>query len=314
MPKVVYPTENKYDGPWLIEYGKLAQLDAVAEKKYQELLQIREKQITEAVRIEIKTRPDYKKYTSKAAISRLVRERYEFQGESRSVAILLPKERKVVAESFEAARKEKLLDDVVPLGFELQFEVARTSATISLGGYDRNTLNYRVRSSDDSLAADITYEIESWIKSVRPPAWHRFWKMIHGWHFLLLFLLFPIFLVATSIPSNTYKRHLRVEALQLVRQGITVENQPRATQLLLELAIDMPPKTSFDALPWRALAIISLTIVGLVFVASFPPRSHVGIGKGENRIKFWRIYLQILSVTIPVGVILPTLLNQIRLF
>jgi len=317
MATVIYPTQGDIAAPWLIDSKALDQLDALIHKQYRSLVEARNAQVKAAVHQEFAaTKPEYRKPTTKAEITRRVKNSYPFSGENCGVTLLLPKDRKAKAASFEELRKDPALKDELPLGFTISISVGRASIEITLGEYSRDRLRYDVKDSDPSTARDATYSIDSWIQTVRLPLWQRIWKKIQGVQLFLAFFLLVFALVTVPDASKQYKADLQSDVGQILQIGVSAENLSRAVQLILTFTSDyVPPRYNSIMGPfWKRLGIVGGIVAFLGILVSFPPRTSVAIGRGVSRVRFWRFYTRLISITIPTGIILPIVLNQVHLF
>ncbi len=315
MTEILYPMRKEFSAPWLIDFDKLELLDEVIEKQHKELLDYREKGIQAAIKEEISNYKDNEQHIVKEKIEEQTRNSYEFCSEFRKVTILLSKGREVQAESFKEASKEQFLQDEVPIGFSAKLEVGSTKVEITLGEYDRDEIRYKVDSNDSAIAKDIIYDIESWIKSVLPRLWLRIWKKVYGWHFNLIFLWVLCAAVTLPVVYKQFQSEIKKDVEAIIVEGIDSDNIEKAIEFVLIYASNYVPeqyRTNVES--WlRKLIVFSSIFAVVILILSFPPKSNIGIGKGESRIRRWRVYLRIVSFTIPVVIILPIILNQIQI-
>jgi hypothetical protein len=317
MAIIIYPTEKEQSAPWLIDKEKLDQLDDIIQKHYSMLREARDLQLKAAVEKEFRNiKPELRNPKVKAELFRRTKRSYEFEGEALKVTILLSKGRKVEAETIQEASKMPILADEVPIGLEIVLEVARTRIEIALGKYTRDMLRYLVTSKDENFSRDVAYSLESWIKSIRPPLWQRIWKSIQGIQVLFIFIPLIFTIITFPNPAKQYRNHLSTEISKIIQDGVDSTTINRAVELMLIITADYSPsKYKASISSWLAkLAILGGCLVVFTLIFSFPPKSHISIGKGETRVRFWKVYTRILSVTIPVGIILQVVLNQIHIF
>ena len=317
MALIIYPTEKDQSAPWLIDRQKLDQLDDLIQKNYSALKEARDLKVKAAVEKEFRTiKPELRNPRVKADLFRRIKNSYQFEGESLIVTIILSKGRKVEASNIQEAGKMPILADEIPIGLEINLEVADTKIDIALGKYRRDTLHYLVKSNDENFRRDVAYSLESWIKSIRPPLWQRIWKIIQGIQVLFIFIPLIFMIVTFPNPAKQYRNSLTSEINEIIQGGVDSTTINRAVELLLVIAADYSPsKYNTSISSWLAKLIkLCSCLVAFTLVFSFPPRSHIGIGRGESRVRFWKLYTRILSVTIPVGILLPVVLNQIHIF
>jgi len=100
----------------------------------------------------------------------------------------------------------------------------------------------------------------------------------------------------------------------MLKQGLNEQQRQRALEIILALESDYVPagmpqvqKPSTAWFWW--FAGIGLAISTLI---SFPPRTQIGIGRGESRIKQWKAWIRFISVFIPSSILLPLLIDRLR--
>jgi hypothetical protein len=125
-----------------------------------------------------------------------------------------------------------------------------------------------------------------------------------------VFLSLP---VLVGFPLDRYKNDLKSQAHELLKDGITPDETEKALDILLKLQSGFLPKDYIEANPtslrgWYILVTCAALfgIIGLI-----PPKTNLGLGKGEQRVKRWIIWIRVVSVVIPTGIILPIVLNKL---
>ena len=104
-------------------------------------------------------------------------------------------------------------------------------------------------------------------------------------------------------------------ARELLDQGITDQNYIEAIQLLLIIQSDYDPNSSAVETPaWFRVVLWGGLLTSIVL--SFKPKITLGIGRGNELITRWKIWLQIVGITIPGllfgSFIWPTIVDWIR--
>ncbi|HEY0172311.1 MAG TPA: hypothetical protein VGB98_14905 [Pyrinomonadaceae bacterium] len=229
--------------------------------------------------------------------------------ETRNITIYLKGNKKTVVSSFVDALRQQALLDEIPVRFEVTLRSGDIGCDIRI---DRDgDLTIGVSPEHLSESRELFASVQRWALSVRPPAWQRWWVVLN-------FLQWPLFiiglLIAASIASNsenTYKE----QAVQLLKDGVTQDEQLKAIELILLLEAGLVPTGQGKTPGWFMFFLVGGLI--LCVILSVTPKSMIGIGKGEEKIKRWRIWLRIVFILVPgfifVQILLPYLLRWLGL-
>lgn len=135
MAEVIHSTSFEGDGPYLIARADLEKLDVLIE---QEWTKLRAEEATVAAR-EADAIQQRRARGREADIA-AVRAQAEAEVEelfairrSRSISVLLPHERRVAVESFQAAHRLAELAAEEPVGFDIQMSTKQCQCSLSLG-------------------------------------------------------------------------------------------------------------------------------------------------------------------------------------
>jgi hypothetical protein len=116
----------------------------------------------------------------------------------------------------------------------------------------------------------------------------------------LLFLLLFFSAVAES-ETKRGRQTLVAQAREMLSRGLKPADQPRATELILAFLSGYAPpgaETSTPAWWWAYVGGGFLVCV----LASFPPRTVIGIVKGASSVERWRRWIKFMSFTLPVTI------------
>ena len=317
MTEIIYPTDLKLTGPWLVEIDKLKNLDNMIDREWKKLSEYREEQIQKEITKKLKEYPAEKQDEYRKSVETNVRHDYILGREKRNIDIFFKSNKKMFVKSFKEAYEEPTIKEEIPTGFKMELELGDVSADLSIGEYfDKDGLSISVESQEPKISNELFYKFERWARSVAPPMWQKIWKKMGGiqW-FFLYFTLFAVILIMPS-SSSQYKKVLIAEANELISTGINKENIERATEIILKLETGFVPKDfRTNQSYWIKLYLIINSIVFILcLISSFPPKTYLGIGLGENKVKHWKLWIKIISIFIPIGILLPILLNQIKIW
>jgi hypothetical protein len=303
MSEFFYQTSESIRGPWLIPGEQLRALDKILTDEYARLIERNQKVLDADVEdqlrrdLEFESRENRTKEEIKQKrdqIKKSLRDYHRYT-ESRELVMFFDKDkRKMKVEKFEDALRESTLMDEVPTRFEAKIECGEIRCDVGLSKY-LNTLDIRVSPEHLSEARELFVSLLGWAKANRPPKWQQLWRTFNGLQWILwMVVLFISFGVVSDSAKTAYKQ----EASALLQKGVSQENQLRAIEILLALQSDYSPPSREGSVPgWLKL----LFFGGLItcIATSFAPKTILGIGKGEDKIRFWRWWLRFVFYLVP---------------
>ncbi len=329
MAEFIYATSLRIPRPWLIDAKQLESLDNIVNeeeaklsKRNKEKLDIEiEKRLKDDVGVEgaifrkeleldrkrLKGGPveevndeefiEEVKQTRRTEIRSLLLNRsYSDYNQDRSLTIHLKKNKKVVVKSFDEALRQQSLIDEMPVGFRWVLNSGEIKCQIDLernGTLDITVSPEHLPESRESFAA-----LQRWAVSIRPPKWQQLWAFVNPLQWMLFFVVLFVSFVLVGDTEATAKRYHKEQAYQLLKDGISQDEQLKSIETLLALdAGYIPPNLTVQTPSWLKLLLYGglLTFLAL----SFPPKSRIGVGKGERSIKSWRIWIRIVFVVVP---------------
>jgi hypothetical protein len=327
MAKVSYPTEARIPLPLLVTEDQLKRLDQILDQSHVKLRLERDRQLEADIdediaddlrRERIKKQEITSEYREKLKKQSLLRS--SWREEERAVTISLTRGRQVTVESFAEAESQAISQDEVPLGFVCRLNVGPAGLHVSLNGRWSEDLRIEVKPNHGEAAQEVFGALVNWANDVRAPKWQRRWHQLQFASVMLLALivllgmiLFPLITWGQGVQESN-----REEARKLLAQGgINPANEARALELILAIESDFEPAGSQRRLPGtRYWAYISLAGAFLLIVAIRPTRA-IGLWKGKEKLKREKLWIRIVSVTIPTllvtTVLLPWLLHFLHL-
>lgn len=313
MPELLYPTSKSYDGPWLIDLKSLEVLDDIVNREWDKMKQHKELRINEKIERELKALPPDKRDEKEASIEERVRNSYRFEKDKSELTINFKSGNKMAASSFEEASREPSVSSEIPIGFRLKLESGEVSTELSVNDSGYDNLKFSVEPENALISKDIFFEINKWAKSNRSPIWVRIWRSIQGLQWVLLFVMLVSHSLFVKTDYDKYKKALTAEAHKIIQNGVDSTEVNRALEILLSLETKYLPETVEDSLSISRSYVVILAIAFFIcIVLSFPPKSYLGFGKGEKRVRYWKFWLKLISVTIPISILLPILLDKFK--
>jgi hypothetical protein len=306
MTKIAYPTEIDIDGPWLIEGGRLQELDSVLDKCFEKMRVENTRMVNERIEAKILERMQ-ERHLTEVDVAKL-RADYEksppwygFDGDKRSVTIYLSGGRTIEGARFSDFLATATLQNEIARGFVATAKVGQTEATVRLAsGYFQNHLSIKTSPRNNDVALETFGLLQNWQVDVSPKRWQQLWLKV-SWllpMFAVIWLVIGMSVMA-GLADAAPQRQLKEEARQLIRQGINPSNQLRAEQLLLEIESDyVPDQKTPDQISPRMWTYFVVGLACLIAL-SFCPKLCIGIWADRAKLQHYRWWFRVISVTIP---------------
>jgi len=316
MTELVYSTGLQIEGPWLLDADALAQLDDVLTDEWKRLQGWQEEILDEEAEAEIQRDREggYYQGLPEAELLQKKKEVIERKGtrlsNRKEIRIHLLKSRSVLVDSFRDAFKEQALIEEVPIGFEIHIDCGKVRCRVSLDR--RSGLSINASPEELSEARELFVVLRQWAMENRAPAWQRIWTRYHGIQWPIWYV---ILFLGTTVLDVTATEDAKLMARGLLDKGISAADVPKAIELLLILQTKYHPGQPGMQWPGWYKAIIVFGLIACVCL-SIRPKSILGIGRGAERIAWWRRWLKFIGITIPTLIggtlILPYVEDLIR--
>src|SRR6185295_17165241 len=134
--------------------------------------------------------------------------------------------------------------------------------------------------------------------------WQRWWLKLaeFGVQWAVWFMAMAITLnFIKSRVQNDFKQDLRNQTVALLTNGIPIEKQGKALELLLAYTFDYHPKTPDLRIPNWCFILFGGGVIYCIAL-SYKPTIAVAIGRGEEKVKWWRRYSKFILITTPTFV------------
>jgi hypothetical protein len=183
---------------------------------------------------------------------------------------------------------------------------------ISLTSHGNQRINISVTPESNQFSKEIFYKLNNWAESTQLRKWIQLWKIINQGQWFLVMIYFVFFGIFIQLDSDLYKKDLKNEANLLLKDGIDSTEITESIEIMLSLDTKFVPKDyKKENLSTKYYLIGLIILIVICIPLSFSPKSNIEIGLGKNKIKKWKIWIRIISITIPIGIILPIFINKI---
>jgi hypothetical protein len=296
MAKIATPGTTDREGIWLLSQNDLEELDSVIEKI--------ERLIINSCEIQGK---DYGQ--SPVQITSM----QELQKIGRKVALVFEDDRRLTDSSIKNLLKENSLRDLKPKELTVSIRHGNNFFKLRISS-SKDNLRYEIDCYDLSDKDEIRYEIEKWIDSKSNWRVLSFWSSISGLAVIILIIPLLIYTLDVFFTSyTTYKSVAEGEMRAILKTGIDSTNLFRAVELGLHIQSGFVPSNFVpkeqEKDPKDIKILVGLIFLFLVFI--FKPKSVIGIGKNKAVLDSRRIWIKIVTVTIPAALIIAPLWNRI---
>ena len=309
MAQVIYPCEETFRGPWLLEREGLDSLDAVI-KEQMERLEARRKHLLEnAIRREkdqLHNTEEYKaldeagrKEEDKKAKMRVESAPAYAEGKC-VVTLTLSSKSRVVEDSFGKAAMEPACESHSVVKAEVKLTCGDITAEIVVPTPEKNSPLRVVTLPEGSEAARETFtKFRLWAEDHKPD-WLR---IINGLPPIAIFafalsLSILLSMLTLLIGSRRGGESWAEEAKDVLEKKMTPELQGRALQLLLRKEVyGRDPEIEVSFPYWVRCSIVMILIATLLLVIQ--ATTAFEIGKGKTSVKWQKWYAGILRRILP---------------
>lgn len=323
MPDKIRTTSSAALGPWLLNAESLKELDKLVDEEWGRLMDLRKQRIEEVAEKELKVWLDYdrvEKVTKKDRESKQdtirakVSERYGYEA-TRSLTLHLHGNERIELTCFADALRHPSCAGESPMGFTLKLRCmeVRCSVEVPRIGLLGPTLQIEATPDTSQMAQEMYTVFQSWRDSNSPTKLQQIWRSFAEHRWLLIPLTAFLMLVFLGAKQTTGRHEYQLEALKMVKEGISQDEVPKALELLLCLEANLVPKSA-NILSNPSSWFLPISILLIMSLTSIAPNAVLGIGKGEAAIKRWRSWAKLLLVIAPTWIFGTFLEPKIRQF
>jgi len=307
MAEFIHSTKAEIDGPFLIDRSQLEALDKILEEEWLRFREERKARLDQAVEQDFKKErsKSYYKEESDEHIRKRIRNEFDNSHafrERKEFFLFLKNGSSAKVLDFAAAHREPDLHDKEPNGLYAILQSGEHSCEVTITNR-RPSLTVEVSPKRDQFVQQTLMVLKNWQNSVRPPKWQSIWvKLVRGSPVHWVVWFFAVAMSFLSIEQNAetiQARQFHQEAMQLVTNNISGENQGKAIRLLLAKTYGFAPKPIKREFPsW--FFVILFGGLAYCFGLSYTPDVSIAIGQGEGKVRFWRRYSKFILITTPM--------------
>lgn len=310
MAKLITPSENVLDGPWLLGKDQLSLLNTTIEKIEQHLKKAEDIRVTSEAEIHMQEYQNiYPNLTIEQAKEKV--KKYSTSRRKENYSIIHTKEGKVIEdESLLGILKDPQVDHYTPTELRIKRAFGASEFSLKVSEYGKLYVNTLV--ANESIQADINYEIKNWIDPIKPKILVRWWSEV------IPYMLIPIGIILLLIglnnsPTNLqlYKEELSRESYKLLENGLSPEEETKAIEIILEDRSNYVPN-DFKPVPQKSKhSLFWVTSIVGIIILSIRPKTVIGLGKNEWKVKFYTVWIYIVLSYIPLDIAIQILLAKI---
>lgn len=274
--ELLFSTTLKLRGPWLFETKQLLTLDEILER----------------FRFKYPGPDGYGRESEK------------------SLTVYLSRDRELKTSSFQEAISHIGSQDENAEGFEYAARTPNITALVQLarkkpakkGEEEEPRFEITVSPKSSTGSYEIFMELKEWADSIAAPVWQQ-WILFEPRSLYRVILAFVVLIFLgvslNSAPTTAdYKEAVKQEARKLLQDGINPQNEARALELLLALQSDYIPPGIKPPQARRPIGWFLILIYVLTFL-SFTPTVCIAIWAGRRRLRLWKFWMKLNTVTIP---------------
>jgi len=307
MASINYPTSSSVSGAWLISSDNLIELDELLDSFTDRLAKEQERYIEQVADEKVAAQMAQEAATPQDKLDELrtfykdsYRRRFD-DTRSRVVTFFLSRGRTVIDEKFSGAIRNPHVGSEAPTGFSMFFREGEVTAKVKVRSLSySNDLEFSVEPSNSEIAQEIFGALQNWVSDLEIPRWvHVARKWRFGIRFALLWWLLMAFLIPLMHVNDSPTEAYKDEARELLKRGVTPQDQVHAMELLLAISSEYHPANRRSNLGFRFWTIY-LTGGAVLGALAISPSVVIGVWGGKNKLRFWRWWLRFIGVTIPM--------------
>lgn len=327
MARLSFPTSREIPCPLLIDEAQLEALDGIIDRYEDPLRATREKDIDAATEKMIQQRlmrgllkPEAVDEAKKEIRQSAVFYSSRLQRETRSATIYLKGGKEVQAARFSEVISQPLGDEETPVGLASMLAIGRVTARVRLNDRQwQSALLIEVEPNDLEVAQTLFGTLNNWASGVQAGKWAQKWLSLRP--IVGAGLVFWLFVAFIFVPLMSWQlggqRGSRIEARKLLSKGLSHDDELRAIELILaiESRYDVTAGQAPVITPrYWAYATLCALILAIVLIC---PSVCIGVWKGKQDIRRWRIWIKSVTVTVPLlvvsGALVPWILHWLGL-
>jgi hypothetical protein len=305
MTTFTYSTELDFRGPWLLETEALEQLHKILDSAwltYQETkLALIEQTVVAAAAQEARKRG--RTVDDEWMREQRLLEMRRYSSDKRRVRVDLGGSKSITTETVSQAIAELAVTNELPAAMDISLQMKTIEASVSVGGsriWRSDSLRIRVSPESNQEARELFGALRQWAKTYQPPIWQQVWPIEPFYHWMVWIFLVYIGFIFLPSSSDVGKAQLSAKARELLADGLQPGEQTEALEILLRLQTGTVPNITIGFPGWFKVFFWAGLLIALIL--TIRPKVVLGMGRGTDAIKRWRLWLRFVGVTVP-GVI-----------
>ena len=319
MGKLITPSRYEIKGPWLLQDKELEELNEILVKIERKIYNAYEELVNQKAS-EVKFESE--KENNKLDLNEIkegVKRGYPFNKTSKSVVLVSKDGKMIKDESLLSLLKDKHLNDFLPSKLQIEiihgpFEFFLDISSQYDGALEVNLKMDNENIANENIANDINYELKKWIKKYKPNLVEQIWSSWETFYILIFSFVILLIILTSVIKSDRelYKQKLLKKSEVLLNNGISDTEINEALQIILEIESGYVPK-SFKPEKKVNKTVVKILLIYffILIILSIRPKTTIGLGKKEWIAKFYKVWIYIVLIFIPISIIIPILINRI---
>lgn len=318
MAEILYATEATLEGPWLLDRRALEELEKVVEGEWQGLNQSLQDKLEQEAEEQLErgiNRGYYK--NNKKELARIKKEIHAdppyWARSEKTLTLGFSDGGSFISDSFNKPLRESTLYEKTATELDYSLKSADIQAGIHCSG---KRLRINASPNNAQVARELYVSLRQWADKYRPPIWQRIWVWLDGWQWPIYIVFAFASLLALASVKSPAKLEIEKLGKSLIDSGINQTNLFTGIKVLLQLQLNYFPSsttTSTNIPLWFWLIVVGGLVISTVI--SLHPKTILGIGRGERKIGFWRLWMNLVGITLPsllfVSIVWPQLITFI---
>jgi len=313
MGQLIIPNEISIKGPWILESSQLEELGEALNEINDKIDEAYEIELDRQIEEELPSLAKWNEKITKDEARIEVEKRYPFRKRERETTLTSKDGKRIKDSSVINILKDKNVIDFKPSSLQVEIEKGPISFKLEVSSKFDGELQTRMSIRDDKYSNEINYILNKWIRKNKPNSIVQFWSSTYQYFvFPLFFMLLFVPLMLVKSGKNNYQDKLKVEGIEILKNEIDDSNRNKAIELILKLETDYVPvdysnKGNMDSTIYK---IWLYGFICLVLLA-IRPKTVIGIGKKSRLAWFYKKWIYIVTVFIPLTILLPIIKAKI---
>jgi len=313
MGQIIHPNAFDIKGPWLLDRDDFKQLEKIiaeiktsfkASLDFEIEAFIKSSKINENLSVE-----QIQEEVNKAA------KKYPFDRIDNSCYFKSKDNTKLLGVTLNDILKDANLNSFSPNEFYSYIRYGDNNKfTIEINRYN-GRLSYELQCFDEQIGNELKDQINQWIETKQPKRFVRLWSNWGDLLTVVLPLIIGFFSILAFIPIETVGNDtLKEEAFKLINQGIDSSNYYSAIETILKIESDYKP-ANFKPIYEKPNPIylkVFVFLIVLLVCSIIRPNTAIGLGKNKSKLKFYRFWIRLITITLPSLLIIGPFTKKIQ--